>query len=130
MLFDGDCGFCAASVRFALRHDRRGALRFAPLQGRFGRRLRGDHPALDAVDSMIWYEAAPRPRLLVRSDAALRLAAYLGGVWRLALIGYAVPRSIRDGIYGFVARHRHRLPGAGEAACVLPSESERERFLD
>ena len=33
VLFDGECGFCDASVRWILRRDRRGRFRFGALQG-------------------------------------------------------------------------------------------------
>ncbi|MCB1033734.1 MAG: DUF393 domain-containing protein, partial [Acidobacteria bacterium] len=33
LFYDGNCGLCHGAVRFALRHDRKGCLTFAPLQG-------------------------------------------------------------------------------------------------
>ena len=92
LLYDGSCGFCAASVRFVLRHDRRGTLRFAALQSPFGRRALEQHPQLRAVDSVIWLDqsgrssTAPVSQPSVRSDAALRLMEYLGGWWTVGRI--------------------------------------------
>ncbi len=64
----------------------------------------------------------------VRSDAVLRAGRYLGGLWAgLALIGALVPRVIRDQLYRWVARHRHRLGGP---ACLIPTPEQRIRFLD
>jgi len=40
-------------VRFVLRHDRRGTLRFAALQSPFGQRTLERHAQLRGVDSMI-----------------------------------------------------------------------------
>ena len=132
LLYDGTCGFCAESVQLVLRHDRRKTLRFASLQGELGRAIRIAHPELDAVDSMVWVDRDPAggtSRVLVRSDAGLRIAGYLGGWWRLAIIGRLVPRVARDGIYGLIARHRHRLVGSGPT-CLVPAPDVRERFLD
>ena len=46
LLYDGTCGFCAASVQWVLRHDRRGTLLFAPLQGETARPILERHPEL------------------------------------------------------------------------------------
>ena len=130
VLYDGECGFCATNVQFVLRHDHARRLKFAPLQGRFAAAARDRHPPLRTLESMVWLERSPdgRERLLVRSDAALKLAAYLGGVWRLALVGRFVPRPIRDAVYDFIARHRHTAFGA--PACLVPTPEERARFLE
>jgi predicted DCC family thiol-disulfide oxidoreductase YuxK len=132
LLYDDACGFCAESVQLVLRHDRRRTLRFAALQGEFGTVVRERHPELGNVDSIVWVEP-PAPgreeRVLVRSDAALRVARYLGGWWALALPLRLVPRELRDAAYNLIARHRHRLVGSGPS-CLLPAPEVRERFLD
>lgn len=131
LLYDGACGFCGTAVRLVLRHDRRGTLRFAALGGAYARAVVGRHPELEGSDSMVWLEppAGGLPeRVLVRSAAALRVARYLGGPWRLLLAGWLAPRPLRDALYDLVARHRHRLSGA--AACVVPDAAQRARFLE
>jgi predicted DCC family thiol-disulfide oxidoreductase YuxK len=134
LLYDGTCGFCADSVRFVLRHDHRGTLRFAALQSPFGQRAAQRHPQLRNVDSMVWLDesagtstAPGSDRVSVRSDAALHLAAYLGGWWTVTRIARIVPRPIRDAAYDLIARHRHRL---SQAECLVPSAAERRRFVE
>lgn len=130
LLYDGECGFCSASVAFVLRHDRRAkTLRFAPLAGELGRKVVAEHPELHGVDSMIWFEPdAGTGRVRVRSEAALSLCRYLGGGFTvLAWLGRLLPRSLRDAAYSAIAARRKSLPGA--ASCNLPASSERARFL-
>jgi predicted DCC family thiol-disulfide oxidoreductase YuxK len=130
LLYDGTCGLCAESVQLVLRHDRRGTLKFAALQSAFGRRVRQRHPELDGVDSVIWVDSPmERGRVFVRSDAALRVARYLGGWWRLAAVFQLLPRPLRDAGYDLVAKHRHSLIGSGPT-CLVPGPDVRERFLD
>lgn len=131
LLYDAECGFCVESVQLVLRHERRGTVRFAPLQGIFGSALRARHPQLTSVDSMLWVESVngASERVFMRSAAALRLAAYLGGVWRVMLLGYLFPTGLRDRLYDFVARHRHQFAGTGAACLVIPP-AHRSRFLD
>jgi predicted DCC family thiol-disulfide oxidoreductase YuxK len=131
LLYDGDCGFCAHSVAFILRHERRHSLLFAALQGPLGTQIRGRHPEL-GVDSMVWVDppqSNQEAQILARSAAALRVASYLGGPWRLAALGRLLPISLRDAAYDWIARHRHGLARGG-AQCFLPSADVRSRFLD
>jgi predicted DCC family thiol-disulfide oxidoreductase YuxK len=132
LLYDGTCGFCAESVQLVLRHDRQRTLRFASLQGAFGSKVRARHPQLAGADTVVWLEPASNERserVLLRSDAALRVAAYLGGWFHLARFAAVLPRPVRDAAYNLVARHRHQL--AGEAPnCLVPAPDARARFLD
>lgn len=131
LLYDGDCGFCSSIVRFVLDHERRHTLAFAALESPYAKRLLAGRPDLQGVDSVVWVErddpASPL-RILVRSTAALRLASYLGGGWRLLAVLWLVPRPLRDGIYRLVAGNRHRISG-GER-CLAPTPKTRHRFLD
>lgn len=131
LLYDGDCAFCAESVQLVLRHERRGTVRFAPLQGVFAASVRVRHPEIASVDSMLWVEPQDEgaERVFVRSAAALRLASYLGGIWRVLLLGYVLPTAFRDGLYNFIARHRHQLAGSRPSCVVVPPDL-RGRFLD
>lgn len=118
-------------MRFVLRRERLHTLRFAALESGAGRAVRARHPELAGVDSMVWVEAPGRSdeRVLVRSDAVLRMARYLGGPWRAFAIGRVVPRALRDAAYDLVARHRHRIV-AEPAQCYLPPPEVRGRFLE
>ncbi len=129
LLYDGDCGFCAGSVQFVLRHEPasvRPRLAFAPLQGQFGTLIRERFPELAGVDSVVWYDPAI-PAVRVRSAAALAVTAHLGGPWAVAAtLGRLVPRALRDAIYDQIARRRFELAAP---ACLLPTPDERSRFL-
>ena len=129
LLYDGSCGFCDATVKLVLRHDRRDVLRFAPLDGPFGAAVRARHPELAEIDSVVWVEGSnATERVLVRSDAALRLAKYLGGYWHLARVAGVLPRRLRDFCYDAFARRRYRWFGRVDA-CELPAPEVRARFL-
>ncbi len=131
LLYDGTCGFCAASVAFILRHERQHFLRFASLEGPLGAQVRGRHPELRGIASMVWVSSPglQQERVLVRSAAALRVATYLGGPWRLAAAGRLLPTRLRDLAYDWIAHHRHSLMPSSEQ-CFLPAPAVRFRFLD
>lgn len=131
LLYDGLCGLCNRLVQFVLARDPGGNMRFAPLQGEFGRDVLRRHPALRAVDSIVLVEM-DGPQLLevpqLRSDAVLAIADYLGWPWRAAAVFRLVPRFLRDAAYNLVARNRTRLFGRYDA-CPLPSPEQRARFI-
>jgi len=135
LLYDGRCGFCASSVQFVLRHEsRRRTLRFAPLDSAIGLEVRGRHPSIEGIDSVVWVEppetAGGTERVLVRSTAVLRVLRYLGGAWSaLARLAAIIPRAVADSGYDFVARHRHQLT-RGNPACLVPAPDQRSRFID
>ncbi|MDT7603897.1 MAG: hypothetical protein QOF61_1894 [Acidobacteriota bacterium] len=132
MLYDGVCGFCNKSVKLILDHDKRGTMRFAALQSDFGKTVIARHPELQGVDSVVVLErsADNEPeRVFVRSAAALRLAAYLGGFWKLFLAARVIPAPLRDYFYNLFARHRYQLFGKYDT-CLLPPPEVRARFID
>jgi predicted DCC family thiol-disulfide oxidoreductase YuxK len=131
LLYDGLCGFCNQSVQTILRRDRRGAMRFAALQSAYGEAVKARHPELRDVDSVVLVEQTPEgvERVSVRSEAALRVAAYLGGWWKLLLVFRTMPRPLRDFYYDLFARYRYRLFGKYDT-CPVPSPEVRSRFID
>ena len=131
LLYDGECGLCDSAVQLILRHDTRGLMRFAPLQSEYGRAALARHPVLAAVDSVVLLErdSVGAERAYVRSDAALRVAAYLGGLWKLLLPLRVVPKPVRDFAYDLLARNRYRFFGRHES-CLLPAPEVRTRFID
>ena len=133
VFYDGVCGLCNRLVRFLLRRDRRGTLRFAPLQGEIARRTlvaAGRDPAdLDSVVVIAGWGSA-RQRVFVRSRAVLHAASRLGAPWNVAAwIAGRVPTGIADRVYAFVARRRYRVFGKYDA-CPLPPPEWRQRFLE
>jgi predicted DCC family thiol-disulfide oxidoreductase YuxK len=126
LLFDGHCTLCSRSVQMVLRHDHRGQFRFASLQSEAGQHLlaQAQLPP-DSLDTAVLVESG---RISLRSDAGLRIAARLGGWWRLTQVFWLVPRGIRNAVYDWVARNRYRWFGR-EEQCWLPRPEWRERFL-
>lgn len=125
LFYDGDCGLCARSVQWTLRHDRVGAVRFAPLQGStYAQFAAAGKPA--SLETVVF---ADERGLHVRSDAVLALLGRIGGVWPvIAGVLRIVPPGLRDWGYRLVATRRRRWFG-GADSCALPLEKNAGRFL-
>jgi predicted DCC family thiol-disulfide oxidoreductase YuxK len=130
LLYDGVCGFCNKTVQMILDHDRRGTMRFAALQSDYARSIVERHAELRSIDSVVFVENSDGgERVFARSDAALKVAAYLGGFWKIFLVARILPRALRDYFYDLFARNRYRLFGKYDS-CMLPPPEVRSRFLD
>ena len=126
VLFDGLCVFCDGSMRLLMKIDRRGVLRYAPLQSDAGRALIQAYGVPDSVDSVVLVD---RGRALVHCAAALGITRRLGLPWSLAIVFWVVPKPIRDWAYRLFARHRYRMFGRRES-CRVPSAEQRGRVLE
>ncbi len=130
LLYDGVCGFCNNVVQFILHHEVHHSLCFAPLQGKYAAGLKARHAEIGDVDSVIWVESeGSSDRILIRSDAALKVVSYLGGFWKLCGVFRVLPRGVRDFCYDWFARRRYRWFGK-YSTCPVPSREMRSRFLD
>jgi predicted DCC family thiol-disulfide oxidoreductase YuxK len=127
VLFDGVCNLCSGFVQFVLPRDDAGKYRFASLQSDVGRELLAEHDLpTDELESVVLIEDGES---YVKSAAVIRIAAELGGVYRLLSPFRYLPRGIRDRVYDFVADHRYRWFGKKDQ-CMLPPEGVQSRFLD
>jgi predicted DCC family thiol-disulfide oxidoreductase YuxK len=127
VVFDAKCLLCNGWVRFLLKHDRKGQLQFASIQGAAGRRLLAE--AGLPVEDLRTLLLTDGDRSWQHTAAVLRVLHYLGWPWRAAWIGWLVPAPLRDAAYRLIARNRYRLFGRTEV-CLLPKPEFRHRFLD
>lgn len=129
VFYDGACGLCHRTVRFALAADRDGSrFRFAPLDSRAFRATVPAAARATLPDSIVLVDADGTVR--VRSDAILAIARQLGGGWRLLAIAAGVlPRRLLDAAYDGVARARSRLFTPPATACPVVPPHLRDRFL-
>ncbi len=109
VLYDNDCGFCIACVRFFKKRDRSGRYQF--LKGNESQDFRkqlGQATFALPLESVMLVENG---QVFERSDAVIRILVGTGGLGRLGALAYLVPRFIRDAVYRFIARNRYLLGG-------------------
>lgn len=66
-------------------------------------------------------------KIYERSSAALAICRGLKGFWPLLTVFWVVPKFIRDAVYNYVAKRRHRIK---RGFCVKPLAEEEQYFLD
>jgi len=127
VLFDGVCTLCNRAVDFIIRHDRARRFRYGSLQSNSGRMLleKFDLPE-NSLDSIVVIDTG---RAYRKSEAALHIARYLDAPWRFVVVLRLLPRSLRDRVYDWIARHRYAWFGKKET-CRIPTVAEKQLFLE
>jgi predicted DCC family thiol-disulfide oxidoreductase YuxK len=124
IFYDGDCGFCNQSVQIVLKFQKDQSIYFSAIQSSFSNEFFENHkwekPDLSTV---YFYENG---KFYEKSDAGLRITKNLKFPISLLQYFWVVPQFVRDKIYDFIAKRRHRL---SKGFCVLPDKNERFRFL-
>ncbi|MAB31002.1 MAG: thiol-disulfide oxidoreductase [Formosa sp.] len=125
VFFDGVCNLCQGSVRYLIKHDKKGFLKFASLQGNYAKDFVNE-TEIQSMQSILFFDGK---MLYKKSTAILKLSRLLGGWYQLLLLGYILPRFFRDWLYNIVAKNRYRWFGKKDQ-CMLPSKGFENRFLD
>ncbi|MGY4283151.1 putative DCC family thiol-disulfide oxidoreductase YuxK [Bradyrhizobium sp. LM2.7] len=126
ILFDGVCIFCSRWVRFVAARDTAKRFRFTPVQSDYGARLArmfGIDPGDPDTNAVIH-----GGEVFVKSDAALTVLSQLPG-WGWVRMLFAVPKPLRNAVYGIVARNRYRIFGKYDA-CFVPDADLRARVIE
>lgn len=127
ILFDGFCTLCSKAVQWIIQRDTKDVFRYAALQSEAGKQRmveRGITPA--TIDSILLIE--PGVAYFTQSDAALRIAQELGGLWKVLALFRCIPKPIRDTMYNSIAKNRYKWFGK-EDACMRPTPDVQAKFL-
>jgi predicted DCC family thiol-disulfide oxidoreductase YuxK len=117
LLFDGDCAFCHATVRFAISEDHAARLSFAPLAGALAKSLLAQQPLTTADDTIVFIHSGGRD---VKARAVAGVLMHAGGIWLLlGKLLRLIPERVANAAYDFVGRIRYRLAGRRANACAL-----------
>jgi predicted DCC family thiol-disulfide oxidoreductase YuxK len=120
ILFDGDCGLCAGTVRFFLRHEARARFVFTPIRSVLGSEIAGQI-GLDPDDPASFAVIEADGAVHLRSRGMFLALGQCRQPWR-ALAGLArlVPERLADAAYDVVARNRIRWFGRSDI-CQRPA---------
>ena len=119
ILLDGDCGLCTRIAVFMTpRMAPTASLRFLAIESEEGQAIISTFPQHIQEKDTVYLVRNNKP--YIRSSAALRFLFYMR--WYYAMwypFGWIIPLPIRNLIYRFVARYRHRF-FRRPVSCVFP----------
>lgn len=122
VFFDGVCGLCNFFVDFVITRDKKALFKFAPLQGDSAKTK---DISLVQYNSVVLYMDG---EYFIKSSAAIKILAELGGIYSLLKILLIIPDFMRNAVYDLIAANRYKWFGKRET-CRIPGPEERERFL-
>ena len=105
ILFDGVCNLCDSSIQFIIKHDKKDLFRFVALQSDLGQEIiRYIGVDISKTDSIILYE--PGKAYYYKSEAALKIAKELGGIYKMVSWFSILPKSLPQAITSLGIRNR------------------------
>ena len=123
VFYDGDCGFCNTSVQLILKN-RKKDFYFIPLQSNIAQQIISHFNEKIKMNTLYILKDQ---KLYKKSTAVIRIAKELKGLYPfLFYIGILTPQIIRDSIYDFIAKHRHKIRSG---YCTLPLIDEKKFFI-
>lgn len=125
LFFDGVCHLCHGFIDFLVQIDRGNTLFYSPLQGRTAQEYL-PLSQREKLETILYYKDN---RVFERSDAVMEALSDASRFFFWIKLGYLIPRSIRNAIYTWVARHRYDWFGKSET-CRLPTPEERKYLLE
>jgi predicted DCC family thiol-disulfide oxidoreductase YuxK len=132
LLYDGHCGLCNRLVRFCAKRDRRGRMRYVPLQSEVGLQLLDRYrvtPESLGSAAILLDALTPQERFFHHSDAVAWALRQLSPPWSwLGWLLCRTPRFLREPAYVFIGRVRYAVFGR-YSSCPLPAPEIRSRFL-
>lgn len=125
LLYDGDCGFCNFWVQWILSRDKKDRFLFVSLQSVLGQQFLRERN-LDTTIFNTIYLWKPQAFYLQKSTAIIKIAQNIGGIYRLAALGYLIPLWIRDQFYHWISINRYRF---NTKACRILTIEEQKKFV-
>lgn len=147
LFYDGDCGLCAKSVQFILKHEKENHIKFCSLQSQWAIQALSSYelfqvhqPSISSVLFSKWInenngkinsctqqpDCGKIEKLWDQSDAVVEVCRFLKFPFSLLKVIHFVPKKLRDFIYILVANNRKRI---FSEVCFVPEIQHRERFI-
>lgn len=125
LFYDGECGFCAATVQFMMDHEKSEDFLFAPLQGEMAAQaLPGE-----LVNDLNTVVVKHKDVIYTRTNAVIFIAKYLKKPYSYIRFLRIFPYPLRDAGYNIIARNRDFL-SQSRKMCKIPSNQQRKRFIN
>ena len=123
IIFDGVCNLCNASVQFIIKNDKKDVFRFTSNQSVIGQQiLKFANIDIFTTDSIILFDG--EKNFVTESDAALKIAKELGGVYQYFYYLIFLPKKFRDFFYKYIA-----VKQATISKFIIGKERSQTEFL-
>jgi predicted DCC family thiol-disulfide oxidoreductase YuxK len=123
VFFDGVCNLCSNLVQWLIKHDKKGDLFYAPLQGETAKEILMDEK-WQKMDSIVFYADG---EFYSKSSAVIKIFSQIGFPYSISFLLFIFPRFVRDFVYDWVAKNRYRWFGK-KSECWIPDANLMSKF--
>ena len=126
IFYDAICVLCDGFIQFTIRKDTKARFKYCMLQSKKGMDIRRSlNLPIDEITTVV---ALYNKEIYTHSEVLRLVINELGGMWKILLILYIFPKSIRDWGYEIVADNRYRWFGKADK-CLIPNSTISDRFI-
>ena len=109
LYYDAHCLMCSKSVQFIRKIDKKQKLQLLPINL---------YPLYNTAPKNTLIFITKQNRIFYYSTAVIQFLFAIGGIYKLSLLGYGMPKFLRDALYKLIARNRKRF--FKYTTCSLP----------
>ena len=120
ILFDSKCNLCSKTVKRVMKLDKNKLFTFISNKSEYGKNIISKNN-LNSVTTETIVLFTTENKFLIKSDAAISIAAKLNPLFLIFNILFIVPKKIRDRVYDYVAKNRYKWFGENES-CDITNE--------
>lgn len=127
VIFDGECAFCNASVRFIRKHNKKDNLLYCAGLSETGQKLtKRFNIDISPNESLIFLK---KGKYFKFSTAALEICKELDHFWAMLSFFLIVPAKLRDKVYKFIAKNRISIMGKTDVCSLEDSKNFEGKVL-
>ncbi|MFA6769713.1 MAG: DUF393 domain-containing protein [Bacteroidales bacterium] len=106
VIYDGKCMLCSRSIAFLVKRDKKKKFEYISYTSNTAKKVLKKYNINFTSEQFIIY--VNNDKCYTRSRAVLEIFKDLGGFWSIMFVFVVVPPFIRNSIYSFIAKNRHR----------------------
>tara|TARA_B100001057_G_C22782298_1_gene924149 strand:- start:892 stop:1296 length:405 start_codon:yes stop_codon:yes gene_type:complete len=124
VFIDDECIFCNFWGNFIINKDKSETIYISSAKSDLFNKTQSKYPNLPNTNETIIliYEN----KYYSKSDAVIKIASLMKSWYRILVVGYLIPKIIRDKIYDFIAKKRKAIM---KNDCVINELRNREKFI-
>ena len=120
ILFDSKCNLCSKTVKKVMKLDENKFFTFISNNSEIGKMIISNNK-LNSVTTETIVLFTTENKFLIKSDAAISIAAKLNPLFVVFNILFVIPKRIRDKVYDYIAKNRYKWFGENES-CDITNE--------
>ena len=106
ILFDSKCNLCSKTVKRVMKLDKNKLFTFISNNSKYGKEIIKENN-LNSITTETIVLFTTENKFLIKSDAAISIAAKLNPLFLIFNLLFVIPKNIRDRIYDYVAKNRY-----------------------